>query len=136
MEINTKAGDVGKAVHAATGGKGADVVFEVSGSQPGVDLMTAAAATRGRIVMVAIHASKPTVDLFQFFWRELEMIGARVYHRADYDQAMQLLAEGVVDCDSFITDVQPLDDIQAAFEALTKNPNAMKSMIQVSEVAL
>jgi (R,R)-butanediol dehydrogenase / meso-butanediol dehydrogenase / diacetyl reductase len=42
----------------------------------------------------------------------------------------------VVDCDSFITDVQPLDDIQAAFEALTKNPNAMKSMIQVSEVAL
>jgi (R,R)-butanediol dehydrogenase / meso-butanediol dehydrogenase / diacetyl reductase len=134
--LNPKAGDVGKAVHAATGGKGADVVFEVSGSQPGVDLMTAAAATRGRIVMVAIHASKPTVDLFQFFWRELEMIGARVYHRADYDQAMQLLAEGVVDCDSFITDVQPLDDIQAAFEALTKNPNAMKSMIQVSEVAL
>ncbi len=134
--LNPKAGDVGQAVHAATGGKGADVVFEVSGSQPGVDLMTAAAATRGRIVMVAIHATKPQIDLFQFFWRELEMQGARVYHREDYDQAMQLLAEGVVDCDSFITDVQPLDDIQAAFEALTKNPNAMKSMIQVSEVAL
>lgn len=133
--LNPKAGDVGQAVHAATGGKGADVVFEVSGSQPGVDLMTAAAATRGRIVMVAIHATKPTIDLFQFFWRELEMLGARVYHREDYDQAMKLLAEGVVDCDSFITDVQPLADIQAAFEALTKNPNAMKSMIQVSEVA-
>tara|TARA_R110002096_G_scaffold86319_1_gene198702 strand:+ start:5486 stop:6520 length:1035 start_codon:yes stop_codon:yes gene_type:complete len=133
--LNPLTGDVGEAVHAATGGKGADVVFEVSGSQPGVDLMTAAAATRGRIVMVAIHASKPTVDLFQFFWRELEMIGARVYYREDYDQAMRLLAEGVVDCDSFITDVRPLGDIQSAFEALTKNPNAMKSMIQVSEVA-
>ena len=63
------------------------------------------------------------------------MIGARVYYREDYDQAMRLLAEGVVDCDSFITDVRPLGDIQSAFEALTKNPNAMKSMIQVSEVA-
>ena len=69
----------------ATGGKGADVVFEVSGSQPGVDLMTAAASTRGRIVMVAIHASKPTVDMFQFFWRELELIGTRVYRPEDYE---------------------------------------------------
>lgn len=130
--LNPKDGDVAKAVHEATGGKGADVVFEVSGSQPGVDLMTEAAATRGRIVMVAIHATKPTVDLFKFFWRELEMLGARVYVKEDYEQAMKLLAEGVVDCDSFITDIQPLDDIQGAFEALTSNPNAMKSMIRMA----
>ena len=32
----------------------------------------------------------------------------------------------------FITDIQPLDDIQSAFETLTSNPNAMKSMIKVS----
>ena len=83
--------------------------------------------------MVAIHASKPTIDLFQFFWRELEMVGARVYVKADYEKAMQLLAEGVVDCDSFITDVQSLDQIQTAFETLTSSPNAMKSMIKISE---
>lgn len=130
--LNPKSGDVAKAMHDETGGKGADVVFEVSGSQPGVDLMTAAAATRGRIVMVAIHASKPQVDMFQFFWRELELFGARVYHREDYDEAMRLLAEGVVDCASFITDIQPLEAIQGAFEDLTGNPRAMKSMIRVS----
>ncbi|WP_417243181.1 zinc-dependent alcohol dehydrogenase [Celeribacter sp.] len=131
--MNPKEVDVAKAIQDATGGKGADVVFEVSGTQPGVDLMTAAAATRGRIVMVAIHASKPTIDMFQFFWRELELIGARVYHPEDYEAAMALLAKGVVDCDSFITDIQGLNDIQAAFEALTQNPNAMKSMIRMSE---
>ncbi|MEM7461524.1 MAG: alcohol dehydrogenase catalytic domain-containing protein [Pseudomonadota bacterium] len=124
--------DVAKLMNERTGGKGADVVFEVSGSQPGVDLMTAAAATRGRIVMVAIHATKPQIDMFQFFWRELELFGARVYRPEDYDVAMRLLAEGIVDCDSFITDIQPLDDIQSAFETLTSNPNAMKSMIKVS----
>lgn len=133
--LNPKDTDVAKAVHEATGGKGADVVFEVSGSQPGVDLMTAAAATRGRIVMVAIHASKPQIDTFQFFWRELELIGARVYRPEDYDTAMALLAKGVVDCDAFITDIQPLCDIEAAFKALTENPNAMKSMIRISEEA-
>lgn len=133
--LNPLNNDVAKLMHDQTGGKGADIVFEVSGSQPGVDLMTEAAATRGRIVMVAIHATKPTIDLFKFFWRELEMVGARVYHKDDYDEAMKLLDEGVVDCDSFITDIKSLDEIQGAFEALTTNPNAMKSMIRISEPA-
>ncbi len=133
--MNPKETDVARAVHEATGGKGADVVFEVSGSQPGVDLMTAAAASRGRIVMVAIHASKPQIDMFQFFWRELDLIGARVYRPEDYDAAMALLAKGVVDCEAFITDIQGLGDIQAAFKSLTENPNAMKSMIRVMEDA-
>jgi 2-desacetyl-2-hydroxyethyl bacteriochlorophyllide A dehydrogenase len=130
--LNPKSDDVAAMIHERTGGKGADVVFEVSGTQPGVDLMTEAAASRGRIVMVAIHATKPQIDLFKFFWRELDMMGARVYHKQDYDTAMQLLAQGVVDCDSFITDIQPLDDIQSAFHALTTNPNAMKSMIKMT----
>ena len=133
--LNPKSDDVAKQIHESTGGKGADIVFEVSGSQPGVDLMTEAAATRGRIVMVAIHATKPTVDLFKFFWRELDMAGARVYHKEDYEEAMKLLDQGVVDCDSFITDVKSLDEIQGAFEELTSNPNAMKSMIRISEDA-
>ncbi len=131
--LNPKDGDVAAAMHEATGGKGADVVFEVSGSQPGVDLMTAAAATRGRIVMVAIHATKPTIDMFQFFWRELDLLGARVYRPEDYDTAMALLDKGVVDCDAFITDIKGLDDIQGAFETLTQTPDAMKSMIRVTE---
>ncbi|MEM5585963.1 alcohol dehydrogenase catalytic domain-containing protein [Roseibium sp. AS2] len=129
--INPGKDDPVARINEMTGDKGADVVFEVSGSQPGVDLMTAAAATRGRIVMVAIHASKPVVDMFQFFWRELELFGARVYRPEDYDDAMKFLAEGVVDCASFITDIQPLEDIQAAFEALTGNPSAIKSMIKI-----
>jgi 2-desacetyl-2-hydroxyethyl bacteriochlorophyllide A dehydrogenase len=131
--MNPKDVDVAKMMHDTTGGKGADVVFEVSGSQPGVDLMTAAAATRGRIVMVAIHATKPAIDMFQFFWRELDLLGARVYRPEDYEAAMALLAKGVVDCDSFITDIQGLEDIQTAFETLTQNPNAMKSMIRMWE---
>ena len=91
--VNPAQDDLAASINARTGGKGADVVFEVSGTQPGVDAMTAVAATRARIVMVAIHATKPQIDMFQFFWRELELIGARVYRPEDYDAAMQLLAD-------------------------------------------
>ncbi|MEX0281277.1 MAG: zinc-binding dehydrogenase [Arenibacterium sp.] len=133
--LNPKEVELAATVHEHTGGKGADVVFEVSGTQAGVDAMTACAATRARIVMVAIHATKPQIDLFQFFWRELKLIGARVYEPADYDKAIELVANGAVDADTIITDVSPLSDIQSAFEALDSSPTALKSLIKVGATA-
>lgn len=133
--VNPKDADIAAAINARTGEKGADVVFEVSGTQPGVDAMTAVAATRARIVMVAIHAQKPQIDLFQFFWRELQLIGARVYEPQDYEKAIALVAAGAIDADTVITDVSPLADIQSAFEALDSSPTALKSLIKVGEIA-
>lgn len=133
--VNPVKDNLAETITKRTGGKGADVVFEVSGTQPGVDAMTSVAATRARIVMVAIHAQKPTIDLFQFFWRELKLIGARVYEPVDYDKAIDIIASGGVDADTIITDVAPLADIQAAFEALDASPTAMKSLIKVGEIA-
>ena len=123
--------DLVEAVMSRTGGKGADVVFEVSGTQPGVDAMTAVAATRARIVMVAIHATKPQIDMFQFFWRELELLGARVYEPVDYEKAIEIIASGGVDAETVITNISPLEDIQSAFEALDGSATAMKSLIKV-----
>jgi len=133
--VNPAEVDLTATINERTGGKGADVVFEVSGTQPGVDAMTAVAATRARIVMVAIHAQKPQIDLFQFFWRELRLLGARVYEPVDYDKAISIVASGGVDADTVITDVSPLSDIQAAFEALDSSPSALKSLIKVGDFA-
>ena len=129
--VNPAEQDLAATITEITSGKGADVVFEVSGTQKGVDAMTAIAATRARIVMVAIHAKKPEIDLFQFFWRELQLIGARVYEGADYEKAIAIITFGGVDADTIITDISPLSDIQAAFEALDSSPTAMKSLIRV-----
>ncbi len=119
-----------------TGDKGADVIFEVSGVQPAVDLMTEVGATRARIVMVAIHAQKPQIDLFRFFWRELQLIGARVYEPEDYEKAIASIAAGEIDADAMITDIRPLAEINEAFDELGRNPTAMKSLLKISEQAL
>ena len=133
--VNPAASDLAETINGRTNNKGADVVFEVSGTQPGVDAMTAVAATRARIVMVAIHAQKPAIDLFQFFWRELKLIGARVYEPEDYEKAIATIASGGVDAETIITDVSPLSDIQAAFEALDSSPTAMKSLIKIGDLS-
>lgn len=118
-------------VTAATKGKGADVVFEVSGTQAGTDLMTDVAASRGRIVMVAIHTTRPQVDMFRFFWRELELIGARVYEPEDFDAAIDLIARGVIDAKTMITGIRPLDEVSTAFAELDGDARAMKTLVQV-----
>ena len=133
--INPKESDVAATVLETTGGKGADVIFEVSGTQPGVDLMTAAASTRCRVVMVAIHAKRAEVDLFQFFWKEIEMLGARVYEPADYDEAITLVATGAIDAKTMITDIQGLNSIGDAFAELAGNPQAMKTLIRCTPEA-
>ena len=122
-------------VLSRTSGRGADVVFEVSGTQAGVDAMTEVAAARARIVVVAIHTQRPTVDLFQFFWRELKMCGVRVYEPEDYELAIRIVAEGRFDADAIITDIHPLSEIQAAFDILDSNPAAMKTLIQIGSEA-
>lgn len=131
--LNPREVDVAAKVLENTGGKGADVIFEVSGTLPGTELMTAAAAARGRIVMVAIHTSRPPVDLFRFFWRELELVGARVYEPQDFEEAIRLIASGEIDAKTMITDVRDLHDIAHAFAALddSSSGQAMKSLIRV-----
>jgi len=128
--LNPRKVNVAEEFYAQTANKGADVIFEVSGTQAGVDTMTEAAATRCRVVMVAIHGTKPSVDLFKIFLREIELLGARVYEPKDYDHAIALVASGAIDCNSMITDVRPLDEITGAFEALSGNTPGMKTLIK------
>ena len=68
-------------------------------------MMTKLPRTRGRIVVVAIFAEPPKVDLFRFFWRELKLAGARVYEPQDFEPAIALAAAGKLPLDRLITDV-------------------------------
>ena len=122
--------DLNAIVEEWTGTKGADVVFEVSGVKPAIDAMTQVAGRRGRIVMVAIHSEAPQIDLFQFFWKELELLGARVYEAADYDWAIELIASGKVEIEPFISSITPLNDIRSAFASMDNNPQGMKALVE------
>lgn len=130
--INPKETDLVTEVEQFTNGAMADVVFEVSGVAAGVQAMTQVARARGRIVMVAIHAEPKPVDLFRFFWRELRLIGARVYEPEDFEEAIRLATSGELPLDQLITQIAPLADAQAVFEMIDTNPAGMKYLLQVS----
>jgi len=128
--VNPKEQDLVAAVEAFSNGAMADVVFEVSGVQAGVTAMTQLPRARGRIVMVAIHSEPKSVDLFRFFWREIKLIGARVYEPEDFDEAIRLAASGELPLESLITQVSPLTDVQQVFETIDNNPAGMKYLLE------
>jgi (R,R)-butanediol dehydrogenase / meso-butanediol dehydrogenase / diacetyl reductase len=133
--LDPAAVDVSAAVEAWTGGAGADVAFEVSGSGAGLAAATHAVCVRGRLVVVAIHSQPVAVDLFRVFWRELTLVGARVYERVDFERAVTLLARGAIPAAQLISAVEPLERTQAAFAALEGGGDVMKVLIDCAPEA-
>lgn len=129
--INPIEQDLVQTVEAFTNGAMADVVFEVSGVQAGVTAMTQLPKVRGRIVMVAIHSEPKAVDLFRFFWREIKLIGARVYEPEDFDEAIALAASGTLPLDKMITQIAPMEDVKKVFETIDQNPAGMKYLLAI-----
>ncbi len=130
--VNPMECDVAEACRQRSGGAGADIVFEVSGAKAAAASMTDLLAIRGRIVVVAIYPKPVEINLFQFFWKELQMKGARVYEPEDYEQALTLIQEESLPLEKLITRTVPLDDIQSAFAGLDAAPDSMKVLIQCS----
>jgi (R,R)-butanediol dehydrogenase/meso-butanediol dehydrogenase/diacetyl reductase len=120
--------DLTATVEEWTGGAGADVVFEVSGAPAAVLAATGLAKVRGTLVVVAIHPTPRPVDLQRVFWRELRILGARVYERPDFERAVTLTASGVVPASELITSVVALEQVADAFAAL-EGGTAMKVLV-------
>jgi 2-desacetyl-2-hydroxyethyl bacteriochlorophyllide A dehydrogenase len=131
--VNPKETDVVKLVTEETGGAGADIVFEVSGSQAGADLMTQLLRVRGRIVIVAIFGEAPKIDLFRFFWRELLLRGARVYEHQDFEEAIRIAASGSIPLAKLVTSVKPIDQVSEAVHQLESGGAVMKILIKCGE---
>ncbi len=116
-----------------TEGRGADIVFEVSGARAAAATMTELLALRGRIVLVAIYPKPVEVNLFQFFWKELQLCGARVYEPEDYEEALRLIAADTLPLARLITQVGKLADLPAIFRALDAAPEGMKTLIDCTQ---
>ncbi|MER7837746.1 alcohol dehydrogenase catalytic domain-containing protein [Streptomyces sp. NPDC096040] len=129
------ADDVPELVRQWTGDAGADVAFEVSGAQGGVDTAVDVLGVRGRLCLVAIHPRPREVNLHRFFWRELTLVGARLYDRSDFEKAVTLVDDGTIPAERLISKVVPLTQAPAAFEALEGGGDVMKILVDCTDDA-
>jgi (R,R)-butanediol dehydrogenase/meso-butanediol dehydrogenase/diacetyl reductase len=121
--------DIAGLIGEWTRGAGAEVAFEVSGAAAGVETAVEALGVRGRLCLVAIHPQPRPVNLHRFFWRELTLVGARLYDRADFERAVGLVAGAVIPADLLISRVVPLAEAAAAFDTLERGGDVMKVLV-------
>ena len=96
-----KAGDdLRTLVMQLTDANGADVVFECAGHPSSAREMTTLVRSRGVIVNLGVFKKPAEVDLQAINFKEIEIVGSRVYERKDFqdaiDLAMQLPLERIV----------------------------------------
>ncbi len=120
-------------VNNLTGSEGFEVVFEVSGSQQGTLFAAQACKIRGTIVPVGFPGKMPEFDVMKVIFKELSVIGSRVYPFEDFKKTTKMLEKIVLnkqfDIDKLISDMYALDDLQEALLYMKQGKNLGKILV-------
>ncbi len=122
--------DLPEAVAVASDRSGADVVFEASGSQAAATVMSQLLGPRGLMLVVAVYAEPPRIDLTSCFKRELRLQAVRCYSHEDFDDAIELIASGRYPFERMITGQVAVEDLPSVFEQMESGAPAMKTLLK------
>jgi S-(hydroxymethyl)glutathione dehydrogenase/alcohol dehydrogenase len=127
------------AVHYASGG-GLDYVFEASGAPPAAALAMDLLSSGSTAVMVGILPEGTTlsVDAARVTQEALRIVGSKygsVVPSDDFPRYAELYLAGRLPIDRLISRRWPLDEVDAAFEAV-RDPTGLRSVIDLSQGAV
>ncbi|RPI52494.1 MAG: iditol 2-dehydrogenase, partial [Chloroflexi bacterium] len=125
--------DVYGSVMDLTAGLGTDVVMEVVGKPPAVELAVRLAKKGGRIVIFgfAPEGAQAAVSPFDILSRELTIMGGWV-NPYTFPRAIDLLASGKVNCRPFITTRLSLDEAPKGIQLMMDKPQGfVKALVKI-----
>jgi L-iditol 2-dehydrogenase len=116
------------AVTELTDGRGADIVFECTGTQAALSAVGDVTRMSGKIVIVGFHQGAPReVPLASWNWMAFTIVNAHFRDIAvimrGMTVGMRLLSSGLLSMDGLVSHRFRIDDINAAFEALHTKPD-------------
>jgi len=112
------AADLGFETTGALAGDAAEVVFDAAAHPAVAAGLAGAVAVGGRAVLVGVYGAPAPLDLQALTFKEVTVIGTRVYSRDDLRVATAMVADGRFDPSPLITRSVPLTGAAAAVEDL------------------
>lgn len=110
----------------------ADIIFDCAGVPASINGAIACARKGTPIIVVAVFGEKPAVDMARINENELKLFGTARYVIADFERAIGLLRDGLVDLSPLLTEVFDLTDYDLAYRRINDQPDtAMKLQINV-----
>ncbi|MEV6899945.1 2,3-butanediol dehydrogenase [Amycolatopsis sp. NPDC051372] len=131
--LDPLAEDVPEVVRALTGGIGADVAAECSGSEAGLATALGSLRSHGTATQVGLHVRPATIDPMALSQRDLSLVGTWCYPVFDFPRIISLVATGRFPVERVLTEVIAVDDVVAGgFDRLLDpEGDAQKLLVQV-----
>jgi len=127
--IDSSAENLSDRVFEITKGEGADIVFECAGSPAAALQMCDLVRPRGTVLMVSVHKEPHPVDLQAVSFKELTMVGTRVYTRDNYRQALEMITD--LPWEEVVSHRVNLDRGAEGFDIMGQAVDACKVLIKV-----
>lgn len=121
--------DVESKVREYTNLNGADQVYDCAAHPSVMPHLTKAAAVQGKIVIVGAYKKPAEFNFLEVMFKELELVGTRVYTAEDFDSAIELVNKNYP-FEKLITRVFPVDQAQEGFDILVNGGDAIKVMFR------
>jgi threonine dehydrogenase-like Zn-dependent dehydrogenase len=130
LDPNTE--DVAQSVRALTNGRGADGVVCAVGGKAVTEQGLAMLTKGGTLVLLASGpgGTKFEVDLNKMHYDQSVITGSVSYTGPGYRWSMELLSRGLLDVDTLITTVGPLEDTQRFLE-MTRDLEGLKKVVTI-----
>ena len=109
--VNADEEDPGDALRRLTGGMGPDVVIDAAGGPETTQQSVEWVRNGGRVVLVAIHTTKPEFDFVRVVAKEVEIVGTVAYLQNDVEDVVRHISSGSIVTEPLISDVIGLDEV-------------------------
>jgi (R,R)-butanediol dehydrogenase / meso-butanediol dehydrogenase / diacetyl reductase len=106
--------DLRKLVLDLSDQNGADLLFECAGHPSSAFVMCDLVRSRGVIVNLGVFKKPVPIDMQAINFKEIEILGSRVYERKDFETAIDLAMR--LPLERIVTHAYSLQDVGAAFE--------------------
>jgi len=120
--------DLNELVQQSTGNEGADLLFECAGAAPAALQMSQVMRCQGVIVNLGVFQKPTEIDLRSVNFKELTIVGSRVYTRRDFEVAIALAPS--LPLSAFVTQAYSLPEIGVAFERFRARDGVCKIVIE------
>jgi L-iditol 2-dehydrogenase len=115
-------------VRELSGGRGADLVFECSGSAASLANCWEAVRKEGTLVPLGVYPGQIMTDFNTITMKELRVTGSYGYVWTSWQRTVRLLAEKKVNTEALISHELPLEEFREGFR-LTQDGSAIKVVL-------
>jgi L-iditol 2-dehydrogenase len=134
--VDTRTESLTEAVQEVTSGRGADVSYEVTGVQAGLDLVGDVTRMSGKVAIVGYHQGAPrSIPLGRWNWMAFQIVNGHCRDdatiMAGIRAGMRLLESGALDPSPLVTHTFGLDAVAEAFATATEKPDGfVKAVVE------